>query len=83
MLVMLLVDLLERQNHINMIESLNRRQGRLLFHLLDFYTRQIVFSVSISLINIELTVGNMSTCFNTVILEVLRCGFLLQDLRFE
>ena len=25
----------------------------------------------------------MSTCFNTVILEVLRCGFLLQDLRFE
>lgn len=82
-MLVLLVDLLERQDHIDVVESLNGWQRWLFLHLLDFDARQIVFSISISIVNVELTVGNVSSCFNTMILEVLRCGFLLQDLRFE
>lgn len=44
-----------------------------------------MLSVSVGIIDVELTVGNVRSGFDTLvhILEVLRCGFLLQNLRFE
>ena len=83
--MVLLVDFLERQDHVDVVEGLDGGHGRLLLHLLDLHARDVVLSVSVGIIDVELTVGNVRPRFDTLVhvLEVLRCGFLLQTLRFE
>lgn len=82
---MLLVDFLKRQDHVDVVEGLNRGHGRLLLHLLQFHARDVVLPVSVGIIDVELTVGNVGSGVDALVhvLEVLRCGFLLQNLRFE
>ena len=78
---MLLVDSLERQDRVDVVEGLDRGHGRLLLHLPEFHARDVVLAVSVRIVDVKLTVA----CSDAVvqILEVLRGGFLLQNLRFE